>query len=185
MIYTDTWAFIHIPKTSGYNFRKNALIALPNVKQPYDLDNPDPKIYRNAHNPYWYFEDLISDRFVFSIVRNPYSRIVSFYKIAKRYGHKNCETMESWFNHTPEPNRLWNHKTTQVQFLTGHDGSIIPNTYKMESDLLLLQSKVGFNFVETRLNSAPEPYDWKDYMTPYLRSEIERIFKDDFEVFSY
>lgn len=185
MIYTDNWAFIHIPKTSGYNFRKNALSSLSDVRQPYDLDNPNPKIYRNAHNPYWYFEDLISDKFVFSIVRNPYSRMVSYYKIAKRLGSDDCETMESWFNHKPDANRIWNHRTTQRQFLTARDGSVIANTYKMESDLHILEKRLGFKFTHTKMNAAPDPYDWKDYMTPYVKSEIERVFKDDFELFSY
>lgn len=185
MIYTDAWAFIHIPKTSGYNFRKNALASLSDVRQPYDLDNPNPKIYRHAHNPYWYFEDLISDKFVFSIVRNPYSRMVSYYKMAKGAGMKGCETMESWLDHKPDPNRIWDHKTTQKQFLTARDGTIVVNAYKIESDLLSLEKKLGFEFTHTRMNTAPDSYDWKDYMTPYVKSEIERVFKDDFEFFSY
>jgi hypothetical protein len=81
MIRTNNWVYIHIPKTSGTNFIKNAELSAKN------LVNYGIEYHKNfSHQPLWWWEkqNLIKKTdYIFSIVRNPYDRFVSFYNHIK------------------------------------------------------------------------------------------------------
>lgn len=87
--------FIHIPKSSGTNLRKqflkinsnnffNKKILKSNKKENFEKM---PIHYDFVNNLKESYDEIISNRdkyFIFSIVRNPWDRIVSFYKHALR-----------------------------------------------------------------------------------------------------
>ena len=76
MIYTDDWAFIHIPKTSGSNFKKRVNGQTPDIEGKWIPDL--------MHNPvsFWETTEYVHDQYI-TIVRNPYSRMVSIYEHIK------------------------------------------------------------------------------------------------------
>ena len=82
MIYTDRWAFCHIPKTSGSNFKKSSWDkCMPSRLQIEHIKYPDT-YYLYEHQPisYWVKSGIIPEEYQWiTIVRNPYSWLVSWY----------------------------------------------------------------------------------------------------------
>lgn len=80
MILTDRWIFVHNPKTGG----KSVTTALGGRK--------DMPVAR--HTPLWAVKR--KGRFAFGFVRNPWARMVSFYRYQCRRGRA---SVESGFRH--------------------------------------------------------------------------------------
>lgn len=180
MIYTKDWAFIHIPKTSGTNLKANAERYMK-VVEPFNRHSKDLNVRKNIHNPYWYFEDLIKDKWTFTIVRNPYTRIVSQMLFYKKLGY-NFKDLTDFLQ--TRNSSMWDTRSTQRSFLLNSKGEVIPEAFKMESELHLLEKKLGFAFTHTKVNMLPS-YNWKDYLSKDDEKIIEKIFHEDFEQFSY
>lgn len=180
MIYTKDWAFIHIPKTSGINLKANAEKYME-VVQPFDRHSKDFQVLKNMHNPYWYFEDLIKDKWTFSIVRNPYTRIVSQFLFYKKNGFQ-LDNLTSFLQ--SKKTGIWGSNSTQKSFLLNSKGEVIPEVFKMESELNILEKRLGFTFTQTKINTLPY-YDYKEYLTKNDKKIIEKVFREDFEQFGY
>jgi hypothetical protein len=190
MIYTKNWAFIHIPKTSGMNFKINALKDFKDVIKPYE-DNDVGYVY--MHNPYSYWEYAIKNKWAFSIVRNPFSRAVSLWKFCNEkrkpfrqmfgyldfyefYTNSSLKTIEdlTWGLHTP-----------QYDFLKNKNNELKVDFYKMENELHLLEEKLNFRFTGTRHNSL-EQYDYKEiYQDNVNKQIVQELFEIDFITFGY
>ena len=86
MIYTDDWAFVHIPKTGGVNFKqrvhkekiKGEFYYPENTKVPIYYWWHQPISYQIAHN-----SDLENKQWI-TIVRHPADRLVSYYFFIKK-----------------------------------------------------------------------------------------------------
>lgn len=199
MIYTDKWAFIHIPKTSGINLKLNAMKYLDNVKMPYDYKDPRRvKAEVVEHNPYWYWQEhILTDQQAFTIVRNPYYRAASLwhyttqkYKMfLKKYQDPN--KFIDFLNRPPDfKDSCWNYKTNQVDFIKSNNHQVC-KVYKYETDLKNLQSYLKFPFLDTNLNSAEEVTPNKlDYDSFYQEDKtriefVNETYKKDFETFGY
>lgn len=192
MIYTKEWAYIHIPKTAGTNFKINAFKHFKGL----GLTKPYPnthKGYLYMHNPYSYWEDHIPDRWVFSLVRNPFSRAVSLWKFCNekkgvfknKYGYVDFYEFytSSMFEHVE--NILWNFRTTQYDFLKNKKNKITVDFYKMETEVSILETKMNFNFSNTTYNKM-ENYDYRDiYKDAKLKILIQDMFEIDFKTFGY
>jgi len=181
MLFSDNWAYIHIPKTSGTNFKNRAKLAVKTYEPIFEN-------LTTQHNPFWYFEDLCKNKWTFTIVREPFERAISFWKhIAfKKHVIENFGFYElyDFYNLDLDFGNIYTSTcTTQVEFITGKQGKV-NNIFKIEKDLLRLQETLGFTFTDTKHNSA-EPYNYRDYYTPKTVDLIRKIFYDDFEYFGY
>lgn len=191
MIYTKDWAFVHVPKTSGTNLKTRALEKYKDSNY-IQTENSDI-IGEMMHNPYVYWKNILKDRWVFSIIRNPFSRAVSLWKYCneKRPAFRENFGYHSFYEfYTNKELKVWKDKswgvqTPQFYFLKDHKNKITIDTFKIETDLNLLELKLGFEFTKSKHNSL-EPYDYKKiYKDKKNISIIQEIFEIDFKIFKY
>ena len=194
MIYTEDWAFIHIPKTSGINLKRNAEIALGDeVFKPYENTALGRVI---GHNPYSYWEDQIEDKWGFAIIRNPYERAVSAWlylktssllkQLPEKYNNLNLYQFYTLMpdRFTQFKNVEWGARTTQLSFIKNRAGKVSCETFRMEDQLTILETKLGFKFTHTKHNAMPS-YNYNDCLDSRSKLVIEQVFREDFEYFGY
>lgn len=189
MIYTKDFAFIHIPKTSGMSIKGSIAFNCPDAKyMPEDMFSEEVQGvgWRQVmHYPYSYWESLIQDKWVFSVVRNPYVRAVSLYIYLKEiYVHKDRLTDLTFEElYTPQKtDTLYLPTITQTEYLTGSQG-LVPNVFKYESGYGLLESKLGFK-IDKKYN-ANAKYNYLDYYDEKREKLILNLFEEDFFNFCY
>jgi len=143
------------------------------------------------HNPYEYWKDRLANKWVFSIVRNPYARAVSMWQefshrpeFIKKYGVLDLYEFYTKLPERFEPDGKWGVRTTQYDFLKNEQGKIELDIFKNETELPLLESKLGFKFTNTNYNSSPT-YNINEFLTKDVQDLIEKIFEVDFVQFNY
>lgn len=202
MIYTDKWAFIHIPKTSGINLKLNAVRKLNDVKSPFvykdNMFEDLTQVERGVqHNPYWWWQKkkIITTQKAFSIVRNPYDRAASFYNyVTSIHSHLNISFEDFYTNEGKtgigwnfgREDIRWNYRTTQLEFIKPLPGKSYPKIYRYETDLQKLEAYLNLDITSTRLNSQPH-FDVSEFYN-IDRSRIElvnQLFEEDFDMFNY
>lgn len=231
MILNKEWMYIHIPKTSGSNFKTTVCksykkpfvqygsdlgdnnINIPkaselywgNINQsllhelniPIDVRNTVHSMTMHCSVAMWEEAEVYNNEKVFTIVRNPYTRLVSLFNVYQKVINRYVEfsrvpTLEDFIFHplyrkgfsiygfsTPERN--------QIDFLKNRDGNIICDRfYKMETQQKKLQRDFRLDNIDTwRYNT--HVYN-KDYSTIYndrLIEFVQTTFKQDFEYFNY
>jgi hypothetical protein len=188
MIYTDKFAFIHIPKTSGMSIKVSIKSNCPDAKympvDPFSEESTDWIQLMQMHNPYSHWESLVEDRWVFSVVRNPFVRAVSFYVFLKTiYDFKdNLPDLTFEELYTKKDNNFHIPTTTQTEFLTGTKG-IVPNIFKYEDGYAEIEDKLGFK-ISHKMNVTPS-YNYLDYYDESREKLILNLFEEDFENFNY
>lgn len=198
MLYTDKWAFIHIPKTSGVNLKINAIEKIKDAKMPYsyyDKNRIEAEIIE--HNPYWYWQEkILKNQQAFTIVRNPYFRAFSlwFYTTRKyKMFHKKHQSPNSFIDFLNKPqvfkSAYWNYKTNQVDFIKSNNNQKC-KVYKYESDLNDLENYLGFKFTNTNHNTidkiTTEKINIDEFYNNSERVEfVNNTYKNDFIAFGY
>ena len=194
MIRTVSWVYIHIPKTSGTNFIKNSEIKEKNIKNEFI------KYHRHfTHQPLWWWEDLklVSESdYIFTIIRNPYDRFVSFYNHIRSNVKvmdfedfiRNDQLVE--INQYVEHNvgifkklLRWKVEWPQYKFIESNFNKTV-DVYKLETDLKKLENFVGYKFSDTFYNKRNHP-PWRQYYNKYTLDAIYSIYKEDFMCFDY
>jgi hypothetical protein len=131
-----------------------------------------------------YWEPLIENKWVFSVVRNPFIRAVSFYVFLKSmYTFKDTLadlTFEQLY--TKKYDRFYVSTTSQTKYLTGKN-SMVPNIFKYEDGYSKIEDKLGFKIDQKELISPK--YNYLDYYNEEREKLILNIFEEDFENFSY
>lgn len=193
--------FIHIPKTGGSVIEKNikkmtkeTLFSLyPSnkiLKHPYNNVSLQHQYYTTLYT----YRNLLNIDFddtikIFSVVRNPYNRIISdlfWYDLIKPNF-----TSEQIFhviqNNYLTRNNLDNHNKPQYKFVTDNNCNLIPNIKIIKCEELNAKNdeinkylNIDINIVQSNVN--------KDY-SKYLNSKsimlINNYYKQDFELFDY
>lgn len=189
MIYTKDFAFIHIPKTSGMSVKKSIEHNCPDAKyMPEDTFSKEINgiDWRQVmHYPYSHWENIVKDKWVFSIVRNPFVRAVSLYVfLTKLYAHKDKLinlTFEELY--TPQKNdTLYLPTLSQTDYLTGSQG-MVPNIFRYEEGYSALEEKLGFKIDQKE--NVNVNYNYIDYYDEKREKMILNLFEKDFENFSY
>jgi hypothetical protein len=181
MIYTSKIAFIHIPKTSGMSVKRCIEEHCPDAKfMPEHMfnDNYNGTDWRlEMHYSYAYWEHLLDKQWVFSIVRNPYVRAVSFYLFLKNMS----DLKDDWPNLVFE-DIFTEHFQTQTQILTGKN-SLVPNIFKFEDSYEPLEKKLGFKIDKHLLKN--KSYNYADFYNPKRIQLVYEVFEEDFKNFGY
>ena len=209
MIYTDNWAFMHIPKTAGVNFKQRVPKELIKVVFHYPKDTKvrlslwwhQPISYQIKHNP------NLSNIQWLTIIRHPADRLLSFYFFIKRrllqFGMPDWNiTFEDYiknnglkffyenglngFNRWPQfalEGGVWKPDNSQCYwvFESNNDNVL---TFRMEDQLEELEDYVGFSFTDTKHNSTIHDL-WETYYTDEMREIVYERYKEDFENFGY
>ena len=186
MIYTKEWAFIHIPKTAGYNFIKR-------IENKPGVINAHKDLARHMnHQPLQWWLDrgtLNKEQYIFTFVRNPYARIVDLYNHMLTSGNNPGlpefkEYIMTDVVDTKTPAGLdYDFGWPQYKSIENDQG-IDVRCYKMEKELPLVEDYIGHIFTDTRLNSR-EYNPWQTYYDSETKEKVNEKYKEDFMRFNY
>tara|TARA_Y100000310_G_scaffold161550_1_gene161420 strand:+ start:1304 stop:1960 length:657 start_codon:yes stop_codon:yes gene_type:complete len=179
-------AFIHIPKTGGFSV--NSVMTFHSLLPPHCLAKHLK--YKVGYN----------DFFLFSFMRNPYSRIVSLYEFLLKSPKGTAPELDSYireendfcFEHfvqlvTEEVwNILWE---PQTSFILDDDDNVIVNyigrTETLKNDIVSVAKKIGIkNIIEEIPHHNKTIWSRPDYQSYYdncTRKKIEKYYERDIE----
>ena len=215
IIHSLKTVFIHIPKAGGTSietiicdfplFKYNMINKyvwygnIKNDKLKYELDH-STMAYLKKNCKYYH-----GSFYSFTIVRNPYSKLVSEYHYCKyQYSRliKNLDTFESFIYELKdkfkdiirdkECNHLYvSHYLPQYYFTHNYKKKqIIDDIFKLENineDWNIICSKLNIkkDLIKVEKNSTNHKYNYEDYYDDDLKNIVYELYKDDFEIFDY
>lgn len=194
--------FVHIPKTAGQSIEsvfleahgltwetRAELLLYPNndpAKGPERLAH----LYAQEYLSYGYLtENEFRDFFKFSIVRNPYSRIVSAFNFRPHDFKQIREFVES--ARDDNRNDFRRHVTPQVKFLTNDvNGTIVVDNIIRYEDLSrdiprLFRNIFGKNIDLPHKNAAKQIKISVESLSGSDINFINEFYKEDFETLAY
>ena len=195
MIYTDNWAWIHIPKTSGVNFRDRV------GHQPGVTIARTRSLFKHQTLQSWLDNGpLNSSQFIFTFVRNPYDRIVSLYNhLATNGNNPKLSPFKKFIMEDIDkglirsfkgprvsnkiPMEMFDLCWPQYNFIENDQG-IDVRCYKMETELPLVEKYVGCIFTDTNINEKPHA-PWQTYYDSDSIKKVEDFYMEDFKRFNY
>jgi hypothetical protein len=207
MIYTNQWAFLHIPKNGGYNFRERALQSRHIIvrgqqytpKYREDLPNQFPHWHQPISYHIEHIPHLKNLQWI-CIVRHPEDRLASWYYFIKTR-HEPIFKMNFPYGISFEEfvveNRikdfiadkdfdaeegLWRVGDLQSKWLNVPDGVNLAH-YRLEDQLGELESYVGFKFSDTKHNYTNRPKD--SHYTDEMKQITYINYQEDYERFGY
>jgi hypothetical protein len=180
--HLNEWAYLHIPKTGGTSLTK---ILLEQKDSEEVITHGDLGNFGN-----------ISNYFIFTIVRNPFTRIASAYQHNVRSGTttnfkhflENIKPIDSWY--FPQTYFL-NHNQTSNRFV-----NFIAKYENYEIDVRYILNKIGIHNLEIPHENRNPIYNrhpnlnQTDYYKILYKDEwckqwvLER-YKNDFKIFNY
>lgn len=191
--------FVHIPKTGGtviekeikqkstqtlYSGKRNKLLPVP-----FNGCSLQHQFYTTLYK----FRDKLDINFdnikVFSVVRNPYDRVISdlfWFKLIKR-DYDSDKVYNVIKNSYLNRNNLDNHNKPQYKFVTDEMGNLIPHIKIFKTEELNqinddINKFIGFKINIKRGNTNK---DYSRYLNNDSISLINEFYKKDFELFDY
>ena len=181
--HAQKWAYIHIPKTGGTSIT-NVLSKIP-----------DTNILQ-SHDSIRAFDD-VSDYFIFTFVRNPYTRLASVYEHGIRKGIYNSTfsdllTKESksdiWLMPQYFFTKAGSSENKNISFIGKYENFI--------EDLKYVFKKINLNnYKLPHLNKNPiydrhpslkqESYYRTFYTEDWMIDWVRERYKNDFKIFNY
>jgi len=197
-----TLLFIHIPKTGGTSieqyFRVRTRMELYRKAKGNDvLTDPADRLASLQHQPYLTlkkYATLLSIPFddpklrIFTVVRNPYHRIVSdlfwWNKINKQSTPEMVfDVIKIYIN----SNNYDNHNLPQYKFVTDNDGNLVSNIHIMRTETLdndlIAYGITDLNIMFQVGKECKSKY--MDYLNADSIKLINEHYKKDFELFGY
>jgi hypothetical protein len=214
-ILDNEWCFIHIPKTSGtnltlivpddrakkyqhnelwYKFWKNNLNDLRQMpKDQIKEIKDDLNIVKHAPLKFWQEEKIIQNHKIFTIVRNPYTRFISWHNEATRDIGRQISVenfiSDDYCNNLLKkiPYNCLSNKTNQIDYFIDISGNIrIDKFYKLETELENLEKDFNLKDINTyKYNSYQYNKNYKEIYTDRLINWVQKTFERDFEYFKY
>jgi len=177
------FVFIHIPKTAG--------TSIANLIGLYHKKHSTVKMVKQMLGLDWY------RAFKFTIVRNPYDRIVSQYEHRKNNNYENIFSDNMSFeNWVTEVYKFRNPKfvtwdigfITQKAWLKNEDGEVdidyIVKFENLQHEMKKICQIIGINGRLEHKN-ATNRKNYKAYYSIETKKIIEDFFEEDFEFFDY
>jgi len=198
--------FIHIPKTGGssievylskkYNIQLNLKslwyikIFKYNFAFEYDKITPQHQTYNTIYKYRDEFNIKFNDNLkIFTIVRNPYDRIISdffFFKLITISSTKE-EVFKIMYKyiHT-NPNIYDNHNIPQYKFITDENDNIINNIIILKTETLNNDMKnIGYNDFNLNILKNKLNVNYNDYLNNDSIKLINKYYEKDFKLFDY
>jgi hypothetical protein len=125
--------------------------------------------------------------FIFTFVRNPYSRIISGWK----YCYGNTLSFQDFLNSKNiNSYNYWHTFMTQTRHLINIDGKLnihfIGYLENIENDLKIVLNNLGFHIIHKPFIKNNTIHDnYKSYYNENLINIVNNIFKYDFNNFNY
>ncbi len=181
--------FVHIPKTAGLSIIKSIF----------------GNVYGSGHRTITFFKMVFGDEFnqfyKFSVIRNPYDRILSAYNFLKKGGINNTDKnnynkylkkfnsfedfvlnglnkkiMKNVIHFTPQYKFICIDEVIKVDFLIRFE--------LLEEDLNIVSKKIGEEIILPHINSNMHNKTTKS-LTNAVRKKIWKLYKLDFLIFNY
>jgi hypothetical protein len=188
--------FIHIPKTGGTNIENNITI---NTKQtlfsgetntllpfPYNNKSLQHQFYTTIYKYKNELDINFENIKIFSVVRNPYDRIISdlFWNKLIKINYSADEIFDVIKNNYLYRDDLDNHNIPQYKFITNEKLEIFPNikifkTETLNKDNEKINDFIGINF-NIEINNVNK--DYSIYLNKNSISLINDFYKKDFEL---
>ena len=184
--------FIHIPKTSGNSLSiylkdlisniviqreskmgENQGISIICEKNKKDIKHKNIKYYENIYGK------KIKDYFKFTIVRNPYDRILSFYFWSK--GKKNQVFNKKEFINFVKNNQSFQYRYINNTFHIIHYENLIDELKNIEC----FKNIVDFNNYPILNASSNSTKNYNKILDKELKNLIYNKYKKDFKLFGY
>ena len=136
----------------------------------------------------------MQDYFVFTIVRNPWDRMVSYYHWVREQSFDHpvvraaAERDFAEFLHHPD---VWRplQASPYRSYVQGPSGADHCNLYvrleHLRSDIAPLEDHLGFRIDVGHVNASARDQDYRTYYTNDLREHVARICADDITRFEY
>jgi len=182
--------FIHIPKTGGSTVRQLLIQAVP-----------DAKVCEKYHNDIHFAEAALgpslADYYVFTFVRNPWERLVSWYSMMNQTPYGLPERRQAMLNvpfgtviresigRNPHPFFT----KTQLDYLVGANGErLVENIFRFEqfeNECRRLIDLIGLGRPRIpHVNGTEHPH-YSTYYDAETRQIVAERFADDIEEFGY
>jgi len=184
--------FIHIPKTSGNSLslflkhlvdnmviQRNSRMGLNQgidiicEKNKRDIKHNKIAYYKNTYG------ERINNYFKFTIVRNPYDRMLSYYFWIK--GKNNQEFNKNEFINFIKINSCFQHEYIDNTFHIIHFENLIDELKELEC----FKDIVNFNNYPTLNASNNSKKNYNEILDKELKDLIFNKYKKDFELFGY
>ncbi len=179
---SEKWAFIHIPKTGG--------TSLSSIIRKIGGTNQI-----TGHDSIRWVDD-VSDYYIFTIVRNPYTRIASAYNHELRkkthnytFGEflKNSNPFHQWIlpqSYYINAGKTKNRKISYVAYYEnyGNDVKHILNTINCNSNIPHLNRNPIY---DTHPTLNQEKYYNNFFTEEWMVDWVKERYQDDFKIFNY
>lgn len=191
--------FIHIPKTGGQNIEKNLSKNTVQLLLCRKGNSILPPPFNSVSLQHQFFRTLHTYRIrlrlnfnclkIFTIVRNPYDRIMSalFWNRLITKDSTCDDVFQVLKNQFIDSTSLDNHNKCQYEFLTNNKGEIEPSITIFRCETLNKNYKKIATFLNTHVDIRKQNVN-KNYM-PYLNKQsinlINTKYAKDFEYFQY
>ena len=177
--------FIHIPKTGGM-----AVESFLTERDPDANIRVGNRYHNNWHKYKKYFKKEWDEYFKFSVVRNPWARIVSKYLM---YKHGNHVHRERFFQRNDFKDSLdhWRIRCDKPQhsFICKGDDIVVDHVCRFENlaeDFKKVQTQLGIDAQDLPVvNKSRSPYDYKDFYNEGVKAKIGELFSRDIDIFNY
>tara|TARA_R100000655_G_C2996228_1_gene193763 strand:- start:1852 stop:2463 length:612 start_codon:yes stop_codon:yes gene_type:complete len=191
--------FIHIPKTAGTSVEKVLGIGgeMPGKLRSHRMENINGVKFAPQHytasmlKEHPYVKEFWNDYFKFSVVRHPYTRVLSEWfwvrgKTAKglKWNSKKFTIHLSTFYE-----KLNNdHKLPQATYLYENDECLVDRVFRFENLLpinTVLKRRCNVKKILPHIQKSSNKPDYVKELTKAHKDFIYEIYKDDFEKFNY
>lgn len=215
--------FVHIPKTGGTSIEKMFDMSLrsnfftrfsgrmdyQHILENTSMTETEKRICGLKNMQHFTFKELkkilpaetVNSYFKFSVVRNPYDRVISEYFHCKNGDSRlqrpyNDMTLENFINSVfslSEEDRIFycdGHMETQSSYLVDENNSIngLDKIYRFEnfSECLIdLKTRTGSTIKEVHSRKTERNSDYNTYYTPEIKKKVYDFYKIDFDTFGY
>jgi hypothetical protein len=197
------FVFVHVQKTGGSTIDNNLTAALGDVRRI-------PQAHRHAPlDRLLELEPGLTDYLVAGFVRNPWSRMLSWWRMVERFRSGAERGVDRYLKHlarneflagiieqhpdfesfvlraTQEHARL---RKPQVEFLntTGRTADFVGRQERLEDDLKVLYDRLGLPWVPLEsVNIDPGRPDYRDVYNDATRDRIAELYAADIEAYGY
>lgn len=177
--------FVHIPKTGGTSVK----IALREngIADNWIRQTP-PEKYLWGHDPFYSLQkdNNLDGAFKFSVVRNPYEWIYSFYRFIMQINLHNYKSFENFIDllESSQNKHMSRNRQGQRYYLKDLQGNVsLDKIYKFEN---LGELEKDLNISLPFINKGQ--YHPEDFFNDYKPKNIDRIrkiFEEDFSILGY
>jgi hypothetical protein len=209
MLISDShrFLFVHVQKTGGSTIDNNLSASLGDVRRI-------PEAHRHAPlERLLQLEPGLADYWTAGFVRNPWARMVSWWRMVERFRDGAERGVERYLDHlqrnkfvagiiekhpdfesfvlhaTAEHPRL---RKPQVEFMNapgfgqGRSADFVGRQESLEDDLHTIYDHLGLEWVELQsVNIDPGRPDYHDVYTPVTRDRIAELFAADLAAYGY